>query len=60
MKPSLIFELVDLAISLARTQLDAGDVERTLLDIIQKGVQAYQNHTGEPLDPNLIRKEAPL
>jgi len=27
--------------------------------IIQKGAQAYQRHTGEALDPILIKTEAP-
>jgi hypothetical protein len=60
MKANLISKLVELAISLALTQLDRGDVERTLLDIVRKGVQAYEDHTGQQMDPNLIRTEAPL
>jgi len=54
MKPNLIFDLVELAVSLAQSQLDGTDVERTLLDIIEKGVQAYEDHTGEVLDPALV------
>ena len=27
------------------------------LDIVKKAVQAYQAHTGEPLDPSLIKAE---
>ena len=57
MNSDLIFELVELAISLAHTHLDSGDVEQTLLDIIEKGVQAYEDHTGEKLDPYLITAE---
>jgi hypothetical protein len=57
MNSDLIFELVELAISLAHTHLDSGDVEQTLLDIVHKGVQAYEDHTGEELDPFQIEAE---
>jgi hypothetical protein len=53
----LIFELVELAISLAHAELDSEGVEPMLLDIIQKAVQAYEDHTGEKLDPFLIEAE---
>ena len=56
---NLIFQLVELAIQLAHAELDSGDVEQTLLDIIHKGVQAYEEHTGETLDPFLITAEEP-
>ena len=55
----LIFVLVELAISLAHAELDSGDVEQMLLDIIQKAIQAYEDHTGEKLDPFLIGIEEP-
>jgi hypothetical protein len=35
-------------------------VEHTLLEIIQKGVQAYEDYTGKELDPRLIRPEDEL
>jgi hypothetical protein len=59
---NIVFELVELAIALAQTLGDGtiqGDAEvaRTLQDIIDKGVQAYRDHTGAPLDPNLIDPE---
>ena len=60
MNPNLIFQLLELAISLAQTQLDSGDTGRALLDIVQKSVQAYEDHTGESLDVNLIRPESSL
>jgi hypothetical protein len=31
-----------------------------LLQIIEKAVRAYQEHTGEAIDPSLIRPEAPV
>jgi hypothetical protein len=60
MKSDLIFELVELAISLAQAEIDSGNVEQTLLDIVQKGVQAYEDHTGEQFDPLLIGVENTL
>ena len=32
----------------------------SLIQIIQTAVQAYENATGQPLDPALIRPEAPV
>ena len=57
MNPNLIIELIQLAISLAETHLAGGDVAHILLDIVQKGVQAYEHQTGETLNPALIRAE---
>jgi hypothetical protein len=57
MNPNLIFDLLELAISLTRTQLANGDATQTLMDLVQKSVQAYQDHTGETLDPSLIKGE---
>lgn len=57
MNPNLIIELVQLATSLADTHLDGGDVAHILLGIVQKGVQAYEEQTGETLNPALIRAE---
>lgn len=36
---------------------DDAAVEHTLLQIIEKGIQAYEDHTGKELDPLLIRTE---
>ncbi len=60
MTPNLIIELVQLAISLADTHLDGGDVAHILLGIVQKGVQAYEEQTGRTLNPALIRPENTL
>ena len=65
MNPQLVFDIVDLAVTVARN-LATGTaqkdlfIEDTLLQIIQKGAEAYQQHTGEALDPTLIKTEAPL
>ena len=60
MKSDLIFELVELAISLAHAELDGGNVEETLLDIVHKSAEAYEDYTGEKLEPFLIEAEDPL
>jgi hypothetical protein len=65
MNPNVVWEIADLALTLAKTQA-SGTVQQdavlaaTLLQIIEKAVQAYQDHTGEPLDPSLIRPEDAL
>ena len=60
MNPQLVMKLVDVAISLAQTQLDGHGTTQALLSIVQQGVRAYENHTGGPIDPKLIRAEEPL
>ncbi len=60
MNSNLILNLVDLAIALAQNQLDVGDAKQALLGIVRKGVRAYEDHTGEPLDPLLIKAEEPV
>jgi hypothetical protein len=54
MSPDIVLRLFDIALSLVQSQLDKSDVERTIVSIIQKGVQAYQDHKGQPLDPKLV------
>lgn len=58
MNANLIAQLVQIAIALAKTQLDGGSAAAVLLDIIRAGVQAYEDHTGQPLDPQIIKPEA--
>ena len=65
MNRSFVLEIAGLAVSLAnlhlsgdsRQDLKIGDM---LLEIIRMGVQAYEEHTGEPLDPALIKAEEPI
>ena len=57
---SLITHLVQTAIYVAMTQLKGDEVKDALLDIIQTGVEAYEQHTGQPLDPALIKVEDPI
>ena len=64
MNLQLMFDIAKLALSIADTHLEGKDhdvsVETRLVQIIQTGIQAYQQHTGEPLDPALIKAEEPL
>ncbi|PYR97096.1 MAG: hypothetical protein DMG15_29270 [Acidobacteria bacterium] len=64
MNLQLMFDIAKLALSIADTHLEGKDhdasVEARLVQIIQTGVRAYQQHTGEPLDPALINVEEPL
>ena len=52
MNLQLMFEIGKLALSVVDTHLEGKDqdvsVETRLLQIIRAGVQAYQQHTGEP------------
>ena len=57
MNPNLITDLVELAISLAETHTAGQDVAHILVDIVRKAVHAYEDQTGEPLNPSLIRAE---
>ena len=62
MDPNAVFEILELAVSLAKTQA-AGKVQQDaalagiLVQIAQKVFQAYQDHMGEALDPSLIKAE---
>lgn len=58
MTANVILEFVDLAISLIQTHLDGDEAARAFLDILTKGVHAYEDHTGESLDPSLIGAES--
>ena len=61
----LIIEILQLALSLAQAQLtgkSAKDlaVDQALLEIVQKGAQAYRLQTGRPLDVSLIKAETEI
>ena len=49
-----ILKLVDIAIELAATQLNKGDLAGVLVNMAQNCAQAYQTNMGQPLDPSLI------
>ncbi len=60
MNTDLIFELVEMAVSLAESQFSGTELARTLLDIVQRGVDAYEEHTGTSLDVGLVEAEDTL
>ena len=60
MKAKLIMEFVDLAIALIQTYLKDDEAKDAFLNVIRKGVDAWEDHTGEPLDPKLIGAESRL
>ncbi len=64
MNLQLMLEIAKLALSVVDSHLEGTDqdlsVESRLLKIIRNGVQAYHQHTGEPLDPVLIKAEEPV
>jgi hypothetical protein len=62
MNTDLVFEILDLALSLAEAQVHEASstdlaIDKTLLEILQKGVTAYKQHAGELLDLSLIKTE---
>jgi hypothetical protein len=62
MNTGLIFDILKLALSLAEAQMKGTApqnlaLDETLLEIVQKGAEAYQQHTGEALDLSLIKAE---
>jgi len=65
MNPDVALQIVELAVALVKAQA-SGKVQQdatlagVLLQIIQKAVQAYQDHTGQALDPSLIKAEDTL
>jgi hypothetical protein len=63
MNTTLILEILKLALSLAQTQIKGSAsenlaIDKILLEIVQKGAEAYQQNTGEALNPSLIRPES--
>ena len=62
MNTDIAFDIVELAVSLAKSQT-SGDIQpdvtfgETLLEIIETATRAYEDHTGEALDPFLIKAE---
>jgi len=65
MNLNLVFEILEIASALVNTRNAASgirdsDVAAALLAIVRKGAQAYEEHTGEALDPSLIKAEAPI
>ena len=64
MNLDLIIEIAELALSVVENALNgspsANSITGSLLQIVQKAAQVYEQHTGAPLDPTLIRAEMPV
>jgi hypothetical protein len=60
MNPQLILDLVDVAISLAQSQMDRAGTKQALLSIVRMSIRAYEDHVGAPLDTSLIKAEEPV
>jgi hypothetical protein len=60
MKENLIYELLDLAVSLAQSQLDGSKLENTLLDLVRKSMEAFEDQTGKALDPQTLQPQSAL
>ena len=58
MNINLLLEILGLAVALLQGHYDErNDLEETLLDLINRVAEAYRQHTGEVLDPSLIKSE---
>jgi hypothetical protein len=65
MNPNLVLEIMELATSLVKSMASKDfqpelATEETLIELAQRTAQAYEEHTGEPLDPSAIRNADPL
>lgn len=62
MNINLIIQIASLALSVVQNTVNGGQAAeantQALLQILSKGAQAYQQQTGQALDPALIRVEA--
>ena len=54
MTADVILQFIELGISLAQSENEGADAEQILLDIISKGVQAYHDSIGKPVDPMAV------
>jgi hypothetical protein len=57
---NLIYNLVELAISLAQSHLDGSELENTLIDLVHKSIEAFEDLTGKTLDPDTLLPETTL
>jgi hypothetical protein len=54
MSKDLVYQLVELVLTLAQNELDGSDTEQVLIDIIDKGLETYHDSAGMPLDLNRV------
>ena len=58
MNLDLVFQIVDLALSLIRNP--GANAAAIVVQIVQKALAAYEAHTGQPMNPDLIHAEEPV
>ena len=59
MKTNFAIQMIELALSLMKDTEGAG-VAQVIVQIVGKALQAYYDHTGQPLDLSLIKAEQPV
>ena len=61
---NLIISIVQIALQILTSQLggnnQSANVAQSLVDIVNKAMQAYQQQTGKPIDPDLIKPYEPI
>ena len=65
MSVKILIEIIELGLSLVKNQTNGklqqnATVAAALVAIVSKAIQAYEAHTGQPLDLSLIKPEAPI
>jgi hypothetical protein len=65
MNADFAVEIIELTLSIMKNQTDGklqqdANMAAVLVSIIGKAIAAYEASTGQPLDPSLIKAEAPL
>ena len=57
---AFVYQVVEMGISFAEEHLDGEDLANVLKDVAHKGEDAFEDHTGEPLNPSLVEEEDTL
>ena len=65
MNTNFAIEIIELALSIVKNQTTGtaqqeASTAAAIVEIIGKAVNAYEQQTGQPLDPALIKAEPPL
>jgi hypothetical protein len=55
-----ILAIIDAVLEATGTLIPGYQLADALLQIVQKGVSAYEAHTGQPIDPILIKPIDPI
>lgn len=59
MTTDIAIQIIELALSLVKGSNDAA-IAAALAQIVAKAWQAYETHTGQPLDPSVVKPEDPI